>query len=243
MSVIIYTLVMCHITTVFYAIYIHRGLTHSTIQYHPVFEHFIRFWIWLTDGVNIPVWAIVHRKHHEYTDDIGDPHSPVVEGFWRAGIVYFFYTMIRRYNNPIEPWEQARWGYNLRYDWMERNLYQPYQRCGLFLLLAINIMLFSWWGIAAWLIQISCTPFWSNTLINGGAHLIGYQHAGTKEKDNSRNLFPIGILMAGDELHNNHHREPWNPNQRHRWYEFDLGFIYITIFRKLGWLKLTNYKQ
>ena len=240
MNIIVYTLLMCHITTVFYAVYIHRGLTHSTIKFKPAFEHFIRFWIWLTDGVNIPKWAISHRVHHRFTDVQGDPHSPVVNGLWRVGVINFCKTMINRYDNPSSDWAIVRFSDGIPDDWMEHNVYQPYQRCGLFIMLAINCLLFGWWGIVVWLCQLACTPFWSNTLVNAIAHTVGYQHPGSK--DNSRNLFPIGILMAGDELHNNHHREPWNPCQRHRWYEFDLGWVYIRLFCMLGLAELTNRK-
>jgi len=238
MYIIIATLVMCHITMACVSIYLHRGLSHNRIEYHPVVEHFFRFWLWLTDGVVVKHWVAQHRKHHKYTDRQGDPHSPVIFGIKAIAWHGFVATIFNRYRFFDTDWAIEHYGKNTPDDWLERNIYTPYSKAGLFVMLAIDLLLFGPWGLLAWIVQMIWIPFWSNSVITGFCHWWGYKHKDST--DNSRNLFPIGIVMVGDELHSNHHAHPENPNNRHRWFEFDLGWCYITL---LKWFGLAKLKQ
>lgn len=238
MYTVIATLVMCHITMACVSIYLHRGLSHQRIQYHPVLEHFFRFWLWLTDGVIVKHWVAQHRKHHKYTDVQGDPHSPVIFGIKAIAWHGFFSTIFTRYQFFDTDWAIEHYGKGTPNDWIERHLYTPYSKAGLFIMLAIDVIAFGPWGILVWVVQMIWIPLWSNSVITGLCHWWGYQHEDCR--DNSRNLLPIGIIMVGDELHSNHHAHPENPNHRHKWFEFDLGWCYITLLKWLGLAKLTQ---
>jgi len=218
------------------SIYLHRGLSHNRVIYHPIISHFFRFWLWLTDGVIIKDWVSQHRKHHKYTDKPGDPHSPVIFGIKAIAWDGFFSTIFNRYRNFDTKWAIEYYGQGLPNDWIERNLYTPWSKAGLFIMLAIDLAAFGSWGILVWVTQMVWIPFWSNSVITGFCHWCGYRHRDCQ--DNSRNLFPIGIIMSGDELHSNHHTHPENPNNAHRWFEFDLGYFYM---RLLVWLRLAKF--
>jgi stearoyl-CoA desaturase (Delta-9 desaturase) len=239
MWAILYTLATTHITFACVSLYLHRGLSHRLFTFHPALEHFFRFWLWLTDGVVVKEWAAQHRKHHKYTDVQGDPHSPVLFGINKIAITGFFVTVWHRYRFLDSDWALEHYGKGTPDDWIEHHIYTPYSRCGLLLLAAIDILLFGWaTGLIVWAVQIIWVPLWSNSVITGLAHWWGYQHPGSK--DNSRNLCPVGIIMVGEELHNNHHVQPMNPNLRHRWYEFDLGWEYIKFLKFLGLAKVNS---
>lgn len=237
-----YTLIVTHITMMCGCIYLHRGLSHKTMQFHPILEHFFRFWLWITDGVMIKDWVATHRKHHRYTDVPGDPHSPTILGIKTVAWTNFYQTLFYRYRNFSSPWETDIYGRDTPDDWMERNVYVPYQRIGLLLMLFINILLFGYWGLLIWLIQISWTPFWSGSIVTGFAHYWGGYH-NPKAKDNSKNIPFLGFFIIGDELHSNHHAKPWSPKLSEKWWEFDLGWVYIRIFEKLGILSIINRKE
>jgi stearoyl-CoA desaturase (delta-9 desaturase) len=232
---IVYTLIVTHITMICVCIYLHRGLTHKTMQFKPVLEHFFRFWLWLTDGVMIKDWVATHRKHHRYADKPGDPHSPVLLGIKTIAWTNFYETLVYRYRNFAPQWETEIYGKETPDDWLERNVYVPHQRLGLLLMLLINVLLFGRWGILIWFIQLAWTPFWSGSIITGFAHYIGGYH-NKDANDNSRNFPFLGFFIIGDELHSNHHAEPWNAKLSRKWYEFDLGWMYIKIFEKFGLL-------
>jgi stearoyl-CoA desaturase (delta-9 desaturase) len=239
MNEIIYTIVMTHITMVFATLYLHRGLSHKTLEFKPAFEHFIRFWLWLTDGVHMKEWVATHRKHHRFTDVEGDPHSPVIWGIKKIAFSDFFATSYYRYRNFAPQWQVEAYGVGTPDDWMERNVYVPYQRMGLVLLLLINLLLFGWTGIIVWLIQVFWTPFWSGSIVTGFAHYWGGYH-NEKAKDNSKNLPFLGFFLIGDNMHSNHHAEPANPKLSHKWWEFDLGWCYIKLWEKLKLVKIVN---
>jgi stearoyl-CoA desaturase (delta-9 desaturase) len=235
---VIYTLVMTHITMASVSIYLHRGLSHQTITFHLILGHFFRFWLWLTDGVVIKHWVAQHRKHHKYTDVTGDPHSPIIFGLKAIAWDGFLATIFNRYRFFDSDWVIENYSKNTPNDWIEKTVYTPYSKVGLFVMLGIDVLLFGWYGILIWIVQMVWIPFWSNSVVTGFCHWWGYQHKDCK--DNSRNLFPIGIIMVGDELHSNHHAHPNNPNNKYRWFEFDLGYIYIRIFEKLGLLTINK---
>lgn len=243
LEAVVYTLVVTHITNVAVAIYLHRGVSHGTLEFHPILDHFFRFWLWLTDGVNIRDWVVTHRLHHIFTDVKGDPHSPKLEGMWIITVRNFFITLLQRYKNYYPDWTTRRYSKGVKDDWLERNLYQPYQRIGLLIMLIINIALFGFLiGLIIWVVQLCWTPFWSNSFITGVCHWkIGYKHP--KVRDESKNIPFLGFFLIGDEMHSNHHAEPWNPCLRKRWFEFDLGWQYIKFFMTIGLIKLKREKS
>lgn len=232
MTELIYTLVMTHITIVCVTLFLHRGQAHKGIEFHPILEHFMRFWLWLTTGMVTKEWVAIHRKHHQKTDQEGDPHSPVVYGLWRV----LFKGAFLYHEAGKDKALVNSYGVGTPSDWLERNVYTAYSRLGITLLLVINLLCFSWWGLVIWAIQMLWIPFWAAGVVNGIGHWWGYRNG--KTKDNSRNISPWGIVIGGEELHNNHHLEPANPKLSRRWFEFDIGYIWLGIFRALKLAKL-----
>ena len=234
MNAVLYTLIVTHITIICVTVFLHRGQSHRGLIFHPMLSHFMRFWLWLTTGMVTKQWVAIHRKHHVSSDQEGDPHSPHVYGIWRvlfkgAGL----YHEASKNTAMI-----AQYGMGTPDDWIERRLYTPHSRLGIALMLVIDLVLFGPWGLLVWGIQMIWIPFWAAGVINGLAHWWGYRNGETK--DQSRNIMPWGILIGGECLHNNHHLEPANPRLSRRWFEFDIGWMYIKIFSSLGLLKLRN---
>lgn len=225
---LIYTLVITHITIICVTLFLHRGMAHKAITFHPILRHFMRFWLWLTTGMITRQWVAIHRKHHHCTDEQGDPHSPHVYGIrqvlFKGAMLYHSASkdaeMIKKYTPDIED------------DWVEKNLYTLHSRLGILLMLVINLVLFGPWGILIWGVQMLWIPFWAAGVVNGLGHWWGYRNHHTK--DASRNIFPWGIIIGGEELHNNHHRRPANPKLAHKAWELDAGWIWLSIFRLLG---------
>jgi stearoyl-CoA desaturase (delta-9 desaturase) len=232
MTELIYTLVMTHITIVCVTLFLHRGQAHKGIEFHPILEHFMRFWLWLTTGMVTKEWVAIHRKHHQKTDQEGDPHSPVVYGLWRV----LFKGAFLYHEAGKDKALVNSYGVGTPSDWLERNVYTAHSRLGITLLLSINLLCFSWWGLVIWAIQMLWIPFWAAGVVNGIGHWWGYRNG--KTKDNSRNISPWGIVIGGEELHNNHHLEPANPKLSRRWFEFDIGYIWLGIFRALKLAKI-----
>jgi stearoyl-CoA desaturase (delta-9 desaturase) len=176
----------------------------------------------------------IHRKHHRFSDKDGDPHSPHVFGIWRVltqGAL--LYHTASKDSAMVDTY-----GAGTPDDYMERNLYTPYSRLGIGVLLMFNLILFGWVGAVIWSIQMLWIPFWAAGVINGVGHWWGYRNGQTK--DNSRNISPWGIIIGGECLHNNHHLEPGNPRLSRRWFEFDIGWMYINIFSFLRLLKVRH---
>ena len=227
MSEILYTLILTHITILCVTLYLHRSQAHKSVEFNPVISHFMRFWLWLTTGMVTKQWVATHRKHHRYTEEQGDPHSPHVYGIYK---VLFKGAFL--YNDAAKDKDMVKqYGVGTPDDWIERNLYSKYSRLGITLLLAINLLWFSYWGLLIWGIQMIWIPFWAAGVINGIGHYWGYRNGETK--DHSRNISPWGIIIGGECLHNNHHLDPANPRLSRRWFEFDIGWMWITILRKL----------
>ena len=236
LEAVVFALVTTHISSACMSLYLHRCLSHRHFVPSKGLEHFFRVWLWLTDGVRSKPWVAQHRVHHMFTDKEGDPHSPVLFGFWTVTYWCLIPNFIRPYQYRESDWELNHYGKGTPDDWLEHNVYAKYQRLGVLIMLAIDLLLFGWLGLAVWVFQLFWVPFWSNAAVTGGSHWLGYRRYNTK--DNSRNLWPIGIMSGGEELHHNHHAYPNNPNLRHKWYEFDIGWIYIKLFEKLGLLTL-----
>jgi len=234
MELILITLLMTHMTIVSVTLYLHRCQSHRGVEFHPVLAHIMRFWLWLTTGMNTKQWVAIHRKHHQTTDVEGDPHSPHV-----FGIKTVMTTGWYLYNKASKDADFVmKYGMGTPKDWIERKLYTPHTRLGILLMLVIDLVLFGPWGLLVWGVQMVWIPFWAAGMINGLAHWWGYRNGETK--DFSRNISPIGIVVGGEELHNNHHLDPASPKFSRKPWEFDIGWMYICILSKLGLAKVKS---
>jgi stearoyl-CoA desaturase (Delta-9 desaturase) len=234
MNTIIATLVMTHITIVCVTVFLHRGQAHRGLIFHPILAHFMRFWLWLTTGMVTKQWVAIHRKHHAYSDREGDPHSPHRFGIWKVLFKgAWLYHEASNDKNMVDTY-----GVGTPTDWIEHNLYSAHSRLGLGILLLLDLIAFGAWGLVVWGIQMIWIPFWAAGVVNGVAHYIGYRNGETR--DHSRNLLPWGIVIGGEELHNNHHLDPANVKLSKHWWEFDIGWMWIKIFKILGLVKLTR---
>jgi stearoyl-CoA desaturase (delta-9 desaturase) len=231
---IIATLVMTHITIVCVTLYLHRGQAHRGIIFHPILEHFMRMWLWLTTGMVTKQWVAIHRKHHRFSDKEGDPHTPHIYGIQRV----LFRGAGLYHQASKDSVMVATYGQGTPNDWIERKLYTRHSRLGIALMLIIDLVLFGPVGFIIWGIQMLWIPFWAAGVINGIGHWWGYRNGHTK--DHSRNISPIGIIIGGEELHNNHHLDPANPKLSRRWFEFDIGWMWFSLFRLVGLAKLSR---
>ena len=235
MSTIIATLVMTHITIACVTLYLHRSQAHRAVEFNPVVAHFMRFWLWLTTGMVTKQWVAIHRKHHRFSDVEGDPHSPHVYGIRRV-----FFKGAGLYHEASKDRVMVdAYGVGTPADWMELHVYQPHSRLGIGILLVFNTLVFGWWGPVIWGIQMIWIPFWAAGVINGVGHWIGYRNGETK--DHSRNISPWGIVIGGEELHNNHHLDPASAKLSKNWFEFDIGWMWLSVFRMLGLARLRGH--
>ena len=232
MTAIIYTLVVTHITIISVTLFLHRGQAHRGIQFHPALEHFMRAWLFLTTGMITKQWVAVHRKHHRFDDAEGDPHSPHVYGIWTV-----FFKGALLYNNASKDKQMVtQYGVGTPDDWIENNLYTPHSRLGILLMLIIDLGLFGLWGFVIWGIQMIWIPLWAAGVVNGVGHWWGYRNTDTK--DFSRNIVPWDFWVGGELLHGNHHLNPASPKLSLKWWEFDIGWMYLKLFCLLRLAKL-----
>jgi len=197
----------------------------------------MRFWLWLTTGMVTKQWVAIHRKHHQYSDKPGDPHSPHV-----FGIRQVFTKGAQLYHEASKDKVMVdSYGVGTPADWMEHNVYQPHSRLGIGILLVLNTIIFGWWGPLIWGIQMIWIPFWAAGVVNGIAHWWGYRNGETR--DQSKNISPWGIVIGGEELHNNHHLDPASPRLSRLWFEFDIGWMYICLLEKIKLAKLRVAKS
>ncbi|TNF59713.1 MAG: acyl-CoA desaturase [Burkholderiales bacterium] len=225
---ILVALVLTHITIASVTIYLHRHSAHRALDLHPIASHFFRFWLWLTTGMVTKEWTAIHRKHHAKCEREGDPHSPVIFGirkvFWEGAELY------RAESRNQETLQ--RYGHNTPTDWIERNLYSRYTKLGVSLMLIIDVALFGALGLTVWAIQMAWIPVTAAGIINGFGHYWGYRNF--EAADASTNVSPWGILIGGEELHNNHHTYPTSAKLSVKPYEFDIGWAYIRMLQSLG---------
>ena len=230
-QVLIAALAMTHLTIVSVTLYLHRCQAHRALELHPAVSHVFRFWLWMSTGMLTKEWASIHRKHHAKCEQEGDPHSPVVFGikkvFWEGAELY------RAEAKNKETME--RYGHGTPDDWMERNVYTKHSRLGISLMMIINVALFGVLGVAVWAVQMVWIPFWAAGVINGIGHFWGYRNF--EATDASTNVFPWGIIVGGEELHNNHHTYATSAKFSVKPYEFDIGWMYISILAKFGLAK------
>ena len=232
MLIILYTLIVTHITIVCVTLFLHRGQAHKGFIFHPILGHFMRFWLWMTTGMVTKQWVAIHRKHHRYSDQEGDPHTPHLYGIWRV----LFKGAGLYHSASKDAAMVTQYGAGTPDDWIERTLYTPHSRLGIALMLVIDLVLFGPWGLLIWGIQMIWIPFWAAGVINGIGHWTGYTNGSTK--DHSRNISNIGIIIGGEELHNNHHLDPANPKLSRRWFEFDIGWMWFKLFEAVGLAKI-----
>ena len=229
-GVVVATLLFTHITIVGVTIFLHRAQAHRALELHPAVSHFFRFWLWLTTGMATKGWVAVHRKHHAKCETPEDPHSPQILGIrkvlWQGVEVYRL--------EANKPETLQRYGHGTPDDWLEWNLYTHPNghNLGIVLMLLLDLLLFGVVGLSVWAVQMVWIPFWAAGVINGIGHYWGYRNY--EPKDASTNIVPWGVIIGGEELHNNHHAFPSSAKFSSRWWEFDVGWLYIRLLQALG---------
>ncbi|HXS52575.1 MAG TPA: fatty acid desaturase [Usitatibacter sp.] len=222
-------LVLVQTTIAAVTIYLHRCQAHRALDLNPAVSHFFRFWLWLTTGMVTKEWAAIHRKHHAKCETEADPHSPRIYGINRV----LFGGVMLYVQESHKPETVSRYGHGTPDDWIERNLYTPLTKWGVILLAAIDLAVFGVVpGAIIYGVQVMWIPFWAAGVINGLGHYFGYRNFQTD--DDSTNIVPWALWIGGEELHNNHHAYPTSAKFSLRWYELDLGWLYIRMLRALG---------
>ena len=237
LGLLIVALVTTHITIAAVTIFLHRCQAHRALDLHPLISHFFRFWLWLNTGMVTKEWAAIHRKHHAKCETEEDPHSPVTRG-----IETVLFRGVELYR--IEALNQEtmdRYGHGTPDDWIERVLYTRHSYLGVYVLLLVDLLLFGAMGLAMFAIQTGWIPFFAAGVINGVGHAKGYRNFDSSDK--SGNISPWGILIGGEELHNNHHTFPASARLSYKWWEFDIGWMYIQIMAFFGLAKVRRVSQ
>ncbi|MEY3041672.1 MAG: hypothetical protein RLZZ174_754 [Pseudomonadota bacterium] len=228
-EMVLATLVLTHITIVSVTVYLHRYSAHRALELSPVLQHFFRFWLWLTTGMGTREWTAIHRKHHAMCETPEDPHSPQILGLKK---VLLEGAELYKYGKTPETVE--RYGRGCPDDWIERNVYR-HNTYGIVLMLFADLLLFGVYGITIWAVQMLWIPVLAAGVINGVGHYYGYRNY--ECGDAARNIVPWGILIGGEELHNNHHTYPNSAKLSQKWYEFDIGWFWIRLFQLFGMAK------
>ncbi|EGI77221.1 DesA family fatty acid desaturase [Hylemonella gracilis] len=231
-QIILYALATTHITIASVTIFLHRHQAHRALDLHPIISHFFRFWLWLSTGMVTKEWAAIHRKHHAKCEQAEDPHSPQIYGIRK--VLTEGAELYRAESKNKET--MARYGHGTPDDWIERNLYTRYSWQGVGLMLIINLALFGAAGAAVWALQMAWIPITAAGIINGLGHYWGYRNF--EAADASTNLSPWGIIIGGEELHNNHHTYPTSAKLSVKPYEFDIGWLYIRLLSAVGLAKV-----
>lgn len=231
-EVVLYTLVVTHITIISVTVYLHRHQAHRSLELHPIPSHFFRFWLWLTTGQVTKEWASIHRKHHAKCDTEEDPHSPQTRGIRK---VLFEGAELYRAESKVQE-TMDKYGHGTPDDWIERHVYTGRSMMGVVAMLVINIALFGIIGLSVWAVQMMWIPITAAGIINGLGHWWGYRNFDCS--DAATNIFPWGILIGGEELHNNHHTYATSAKLSSKWYEFDLGWGYIRMLEMVGLAKV-----
>lgn len=231
-QLVLVALATTHLTIVAVTVFLHRCQTHRALELGPIPSHIFRFWLWLSTGMVTREWVAVHRKHHAKCETPDDPHSPQQRGLrtvlWRGAELYRSETTNAQ--------TLRTYGQGTPDDWLERRVYSRFPGLGIALLLAIYLLLFGFAGLALWAVQMAWIPFWAAGVVNGIGHYWGYRNF--EVKDASRNISPWGLLIGGEELHNNHHTYPTAAKFSVRRHEFDIGWVYIRLLQRLGWARV-----
>lgn len=235
LQLVLVALGLTHVTIVSVTLYLHRHSAHNSLDLNPVLAHFFRFWLWLTTSIVTKEWTAIHRKHHATCETENDPHSPVVKGLRKV-----VFEGAELYAEAATPETLERFGQRTPQDWVERKVYTPHKHLGITLMALIDLMLFGVNGIWTWAVQMMWIPVWAAGVINGVGHFFGYRNY--ECADNARNIFPLAILVGGEELHNNHHTYPNSSKLSRRWFEIDIGWGYIRLFQLFGLARPKGYR-
>jgi stearoyl-CoA desaturase (delta-9 desaturase) len=231
---VVATVVLTQITIASVTIYLHRNQTHKALTLHPIVSHFFRCWLWLTTGMVTADWVAIHRKHHATTDTEGDPHSPVVLGikkvFWQGAELY---RVARKDREMV-----AKYSHGTPNDWIERNIYSRYSSRGILIMLLADLFFFGVPGLTIWAIQMMWIPLFAAGVVNGIGHYWGYRNY--ECPDAATNILPWGLWIGGEELHNNHHTFASSAKFSVKWWEVDIGWMYICI---LSFFRLAKVKK
>jgi stearoyl-CoA desaturase (delta-9 desaturase) len=228
------TLALTHVTIASVTIYLHRHQAHRALDLHPVASHFFRFWLWLSTGIVTKEWAAIHRKHHAKCETEEDPHSPVILGIKK--VLTQGYELYRKEAQNQETLD--KYGHGTPDDWLEKNLYSNHSKIGILLMLFADLLLFGPIGLTIWAVQMAWIPVNAAGIINGAGHFWGYRNYACA--DASTNIVPWGIFIGGEELHNNHHAYASSAKLSSKWYEFDIGWLYIRV---LASIRLAQVKK
>ncbi len=228
------TLALTHVTIASVTIFLHRHQAHRALDLHPIPSHFFRFWLWFSTGIVTKEWASIHRKHHAKCETVEDPHSPVILGIKK--VLTQGYELYRKEAQNQET--LAKYGHGTPDDWLEKNLYSKHSKLGIGLMLLLDLLLFGPIGLTIWAVQMAWIPVNAAGIINGAGHYWGYRNYACA--DASTNIVPWGIFIGGEELHNNHHAYATSAKLSSKWYELDIGWLYIRI---LAGFKLAQVKK
>ncbi len=231
-KVLLFTLAVTHVTIASVTIFLHRAQAHRALELHAIPSHFFRFWLWLTTGMVTKEWVAIHRKHHAKCETDEDPHSPIAKGietvFWKGSELYRAEAKNQQ--------TLSKYGHNTPDDWLERRLYSRFSWQGVALMLIIDVVLFGALGLTVWAVQMAWIPVTAAGIINGIGHYWGYRNF--EAADASTNISPWGIVIGGEELHNNHHTYPTSAKLSVKPFEFDIGWGYIRALETLGLAKV-----
>ncbi|KAF1045012.1 DesA family fatty acid desaturase [Xylophilus sp.] len=231
-EIVLYTLVTTHITIAAVTIFLHRTQAHRSMELGPIPSHFFRFWLWIGTGMQTKEWVAIHRKHHAKCETEDDPHSPQTRGIetvmWKGAELYRAEAKNKE--------TMAKFGHGTPDDWLERHVYSRYGWQGVGLMLILDLALFGAAGAAVWAVQMAWIPFWAAGVVNGLGHYWGYRNF--EASDASTNLVPWGLIIGGEELHNNHHTYPTSAKFSVKPYEFDICWGYIRAMEKIGWARV-----
>jgi stearoyl-CoA desaturase (delta-9 desaturase) len=229
---VLVTLGLTHVTIASVTIFLHRHQAHRALELHPIASHFFRFWLWFTTGMVTKEWVAIHRKHHAKSETAEDPHSPQIYGIKK--VLFEGTELYRAEAKNSETLE--KYGHGTPDDWIERKLYSKHVVLGISIMLLIDLALFGTIGLTIWGVQMLWIPFFAAGVINGIGHYWGYRKFAPN--DTSTNIVPWGILIGGEELHNNHHAYVTSAKLSSKWWEFDIGWMYIRVLETLGLAKV-----
>jgi stearoyl-CoA desaturase (delta-9 desaturase) len=227
-QIVLYALLMTHVTIASVTIFLHRSQAHRALDLHPIPSHFFRLWLWLTTGMVTKEWVAIHRKHHAKCETKDDPHSPVAHGIRK--VLLQGAELYREESKNQDTLK--KFGHNTPNDWVERNIYSRFTWQGVGLMLIIDVALFGVIGLTVWAVQMLWIPVTAAGIINGLGHWWGYRNF--EAADASTNISPWGIIIGGEELHNNHHTYPTSAKLSVKGYEFDIGWVYIRALEMMG---------
>ncbi len=230
---VLFVAIAGHITNVCVTLFLHRAQTHRAVKLHSLAAIPMRFWLWLTTAIVTKEWVACHRKHHAFADREGDPHSPLMEGLRNIVLKGAFY-----YRRAVrQPGMLEKYGKGTPTDPLERFLFTPLNWLGILVMLVADLYLFGFFvGAIVWGVQMMLIPFWAAGIVNGVGHALGYRNH--EVKDESRNISPVAIWLGGEELHNNHHADPHSARFSQKWFEFDVGWLYLRLLSLFGLAKI-----